>query len=311
MSTFTNRQPPIRPFPDGSLVLDAPCKLNLGLHIFPPRPDGFHNLESWMVPISWHDTLTYRVNGQTAACLKITGQSAGIPTELEQNLVGRAMRKLAAAAGRDLAQSGDELTLHKVVPPGGGLGGGSSDAAHALLLLNVAWKLHWEVQKLLPLAAELGSDVPFFVHAKPALCQGRGELLTPLPPHAPLYAVLLLSPTGLATKPVYQAFDAGHRPAEGRGYAWDSWSRLSANQLNEALLNDLEPPAFFLAPWLAELREKAARRIGQKIHMTGSGSALFTLCDSAPRAAALAEQLRDRTLGDIMSIPVRILRQRE
>ncbi len=76
------------------------------------------------------------------------------------------------------------IHLHKILPPGGGLGGGSSDAANALVALNAAWELNWDEERLIKIAAELGSDVPFFVPGRAQLCTGRGEIMTALPGEA-------------------------------------------------------------------------------------------------------------------------------
>src|SRR5205085_2095170 len=123
------------------------------------------------------------------------------------------------------------LQLHKVVPPGGGLGGGSSDASAALVALNRAWKIDLPETKLLEIAGALGSDVPFFISARPALCTGRGEIMSPLVPRVPLFAVLIIPPQGCPTKDVYQAFDALPRSAFP-ATDWKRFSEATAEQLN-------------------------------------------------------------------------------
>ncbi len=281
----------------------ARAKLNLGLRIFPARPDGFHDLESWFVPISWHDTLQFNSGG--ALKLEVTGRAEGVPTDLEKNLVGRAAVRLAKAAG--VAAEGT-ITLHKVLPPGGGLGGGSSDAASALVMLNEAWGLRWGEEKLRGIAAELGSDVPFFVRGEASLCTGRGEIMTPLPAYHTLFAVLLLPPRGLGTKEVYQAFDAGHQH-KGLGKTdWQRCARSTAEELSGLLVNDLEPPAFAIAPWVAELRERAAKSVRRKVHMTGSGSTLYALCGSGVEAAEIQKRVEADLRGDCACVSARIER---
>jgi len=274
---------------DGRWQIPAHAKLNLGLRVFPARPDGFHDLETWMVPISWHDTLW--VDPRPAPLsLVITGRAAGVPVDIGQNLVGRAAGTLAAAAG---IQPHGCITLHKVLPPGGGIGGGSSDAAAALLALNAAWGLHWDVARLETLAAALGSDVPFFVAARPSLCTGRGEIMRPLPPAQPLCALLLIPPRGCPTKDVYRAFDAGHQHRPAREPTdWRRCALATADELAALLVNDLEPAAFAVAPWLAALRRQAEKLAGRTVHMTGSGSTLFVLCGSGAEADELAGRLR-------------------
>lgn len=294
---------------DGRWMVHARAKLNLGLRVFPARPDGFHDLETWMVPVSWHDTLWVEMaRGEEGLTLEVTGRAAGVPTEIEQNLVGRAALKLAAAAG--MAARG-RITLHKVLPPGGGLGGGSSDAASALVALNEAWELRWEDAKLEAIAAELGSDVPFFVGARPSLCTGRGEVMTRLRSFQPLFAVLIIPPQGCPTGEVYRAFDAGHRHGgEVEKTNWCQCASASAEGLSELLVNDLEPAAFSIAPWLRALRDRAAAVAGQKVHMTGSGSTLFTLCSSGQAAGEVEARLAAGLNQECYCVPVRILRQR-
>jgi len=291
--------------PDGRWMIHAPAKLNLGLRIFPPRPDGFHDLESWMVPLAWHDTLW--ITPDRPLELQVQGRAEGIPTALDKNLVGRAALRLARHA--NIAPTG-LLELHKVVPSGGGLGGGSSDAAAALVALNALWQTGFSTPVLEELAAELGSDVAFFVRARPAFCTGRGEILQPLRGYNTLFAVLLLPPQGIATRPVYQALDQGHRHATAAAFDWDVWATLPARELNAVLRNDLEPPAFALAPWLAELRRQAVAICGQNVHMTGSGSTLFTLCGSAAQATKLRHLFIEHLGQSCACVSARILRQR-
>lgn len=297
------KPPRLTQAPDGRWSIHAPAKLNLGLKIYPARPDGFHNLESWMVPLSWHDTLLITPRGKLA--LTISGRAEGIPTDLAQNLVGRAALRLSQEAG---IEPTGQIELHKVVPPAGGLGGGSSDAAAALVALNVLWQIHLPEDALVKIAAELGSDVALFIAARPSFCAGRGEILQPLPAYNPLFAVLLLPPQGIATKPVYEAFDQGHRHARAVAFDWSTWARLPAEELNRVLLNDLESAAFHIAPWLMELRHRAAALVGQNVHMTGSGSTLFTLCGSAARAAETRQLLIENLGGACACVSARVLR---
>ena len=288
--------------PDGRWSIGAPAKLNLGLRIFPARPDGFHDLESWMVPLAWHDTLL--ITPGRPLELYISGRSEGIPTDLSNNLVGRAALLLAKEAG---IEPTGLVELHKVVPPGGGLGGGSSDAASALVALDSIWQTHLGEATLLRLAAELGSDVPFFVNARSAFCTGRGEILHPLRAYNRLFAVLLLPPQGIGTKSVYEVFDRGGNPAVADTWPWQQWAALPAEALNGVLANDLQPPAFSLAPWLRELCDQASTLGGQKVHMTGSGSTLFTLTSSAARAAELKCLFTEKLSPACACVSARIL----
>jgi 4-diphosphocytidyl-2-C-methyl-D-erythritol kinase len=247
-----------------------------------------------MVPISWHDTLWVE-GGDGPMRLEIAGRAEGVPAQMEKNLVGRAALKLAAAAG---IEARGKIRLHKVLPPGGGIGGGSSDAAQVLVALNEAWGLHWPVERLEEIAGELGSDIPFFVRCRPQLCTGRGEIMTPLHPAYPLFAVLLIPPMGCPTKEVYQEFDAGHQhqPTAART-DWKACAAASAEELSQMLVNDLEPAAFAVAPRLRELRDRAQSVAGLRVQMTGSGSTLFGLCGSGTDAGRLQQRMEE-ALGE-------------
>jgi len=297
-------KPALKELADGTWQLFAPAKINLGLRIFPARPDGFHDLESWFVPISWADTLTFSP-GQPFG-LTVSGRTEGVPTDPEKNLVGRAALKLAAAAG---IKPIGKINIHKVVPPGGGLGGGSSDAGHTLVALNVLWNLNLSPVRLCDIAAELGSDVPFFVRGQQSLCCGRGELMTPMCSYRSLFAVLVVPQSGLATKPVYQAFDTGYQHRDIPPTNWRRLTTLTARDLNDALVNDLEPPAFCIAPWLLEIKQTATRVAAQRVNMTGSGSTLFTLCESGAVATELAANLNQALGSSAFCLSAKVLRQ--
>jgi 4-diphosphocytidyl-2-C-methyl-D-erythritol kinase len=253
-----------------------------------------------MVGISWQDTVF--VEAAESLSLVVTGRSTGVPVEPEKNLAGRAALALAAAGG---VAARARITLHKVLPHGGGIGGGSSDAASTLLALNAEWELRWPVARLAPIAASLGSDIPFFLEAVPSLCTGRGEIMTPLLPRHPLFAVLIVPPMGCPTKAVYQAFDAGrrHEPARA-GTDWQACAEMTAEELNCVLVNDLESAAFLVAPGLESLRDRAARLLGRPIQMTGSGSTLFTLCGAGEQAEEMSRRLQAEMKDACASVAV-------
>ncbi len=156
------------------LVLPAPAKLNLFLHITGRRPDGYHNLQTLFQFLDYSDTLAFRLRQDRQ--IQLTPEMAGIPSE--DNLIVRAARKLQAHTGCTL---GADIQLTKILPMGGGLGGGSSDCATALLGLNHLWQLGLSLDELAALGLSLGADVPVFVRGQAAFAEGVGELLTPTP----------------------------------------------------------------------------------------------------------------------------------
>lgn len=243
------------------------AKLNLGLHITARRPDGFHTLETVMVPLPWCDALEVLPAAETS--LTLTGRP--IPGEAATNLCRRAYELLRA----DFPQVPPvHLHLHKVVPIGAGLGGGSADAAFALRALNTVLELSLSDEQLEAYARRLGSDCAFFVRNEPALALGRGDELTPLP---------LPQLRGAACKVVYPGLHistaeayAGVRP------------QAPAHELRTALagpvetwratvVNDFEASLAPRYPQLAELKQQLYAAGAAYASLSGSGSAVFGL----------------------------------
>lgn len=289
------------PLAGQAVTYHAPAKLNLGLRIFPRRPDGFHDIESWFVPISLRDTLTF--SKAESLSLQLSGLTVGLSDEPEKNLVCRAALALAQAAN---IQPRAEIRLHKLIPAGGGLGGGSSDAATALLALKQLWNLSISTPELSRIAATLGSDVPFFIHGQSAVCRGRGEVIEPLPLHRLLFAVLIIPPYATSTKEVYQAFDNQAIAPDATAIPWRELSHRCAAEISAVIRNDLEGPAFSVTLPLRALRDEINAIINRPVHLSGSGSTLFILADQPAEADSLAETLERHLPEHIRIVPVRI-----
>ncbi|NBW95413.1 MAG: 4-(cytidine 5'-diphospho)-2-C-methyl-D-erythritol kinase, partial [Planctomycetia bacterium] len=205
------------------ITIQAPAKLNLSLAVLARRPDGFHEIESLMVPVTLHDTLLVRAGpaGDVRLAVRFGGRllhpeatplARDVPHD-HTNLVVRAVRLLAAEAGE---ARGLEVELVKEIPSGAGLGGGSSDAAAALVGAARLWGIDWPRERLADLAARLGSDVPFFLVGGPAIASGRGERLERVDGLPPLWAVVACPGAGLSTAAVYARCTPA---AAGRGVA--------------------------------------------------------------------------------------------
>ena len=170
------------------LRLIAPAKVNLALEVTGLRDDGYHDIDTVITTIDLADDVTVRP--WQGLEVRIDGPYAG-GIDVRDDLAGRAARALAAAAGREPDAL---IELTKRVPHPAGLGGGSSDAAAVLRGLNALWGLDWDTERLTEVAAELGSDVPFFLHGGAAHCTGRGELVEPLRDLRPLRLLVLVPP---------------------------------------------------------------------------------------------------------------------
>ncbi|HNW59322.1 MAG TPA: 4-(cytidine 5'-diphospho)-2-C-methyl-D-erythritol kinase [bacterium] len=268
----------------------AYAKINLGLRILGRREDGYHELETIFQQISVRDVLTVAAqpDGIVVGC-----SDPAIPVD-EGNLAWRAAALLRQRAG---VTRGCNIQIQKNIPVGAGLGGGSSDAATTLMALNRIWELHWPLPQLMPLAAELGSDVPFFLLGGSALGRGRGEILTPLQIPQEWWGVLLYPNLPISTRWVYEnaTFNLTKSLKNSKFYSLTSFAeRLSDWDLH--LANDLEPVVFNRYPHLMELVEGFRRKGAFYARMSGSGSALFGLfLDKSDALNALAGTRQEHT----------------
>ena len=266
------------------VLVRAPAKVNLFLEVLRRRADGYHELATLMTAVSLYDTLRFRDNPAGSVSLRCdrADLSAG-----PDNLICRAAELLRRRAGRDL---GVDAFLWKRIPTAAGLGGGSSDAAAALAGLNVLWCLGLGRDELTALAAELGSDVPFFFGAPASWCTGRGERVEPFVLGRPLDFVLVSPPFGLSTAEVFGNLVAPPEPLSG-----DEVRRAAGagdvKELGRRLHNRLQAAAERLRPETAEWRERLAALGPAGAMMTGSGSTLFALCRSPEEALRVARGL--------------------
>jgi len=294
-------------------TVGAPAKLNLYLEVLGRRDDGYHELETLLVPLRLRDSLSLEPTPPTKAgrpgpihvrvCsafpLESVAEKQDLPPPGEKNLVFQALELLRRASG---CSHGAHVELVKRVPLAAGLGGGSSDAAAALALANRAWGLHWDPQRLAVLAAEIGSDVPFFLARGPAVCRGRGERVEPVAGLLPLHFVIAKPRWGLQTNDVYRALDS-QPPAEDGSHAdrlaglLRALRRGSWSELGRWMGNRLQGAAAALLPWVEQTQAAFAQLDFVGHQLTGSGTAYFGVCRHAQHARRLATILRTRHLG--------------
>lgn len=277
-----------------TLEKHSPCKVNLLLNILGRRTDGFHELESVMHPVSICDRLSFERRGQS---LELTCNDSNLPVGPE-NLVHRAASTFLQAAR---IQAGVKIHLEKRIPIAAGLGGGSSNAATTLLGLNQLFDAHLTAEKLHGLAAALGSDVPFFLQANPALATGRGENIQPLGffPGLREMAWLLIHPGfGVSTAWAYQNLARFPAALNGQpGRAQQLVAMLQTGEVSTAAVefyNSLEAPVHEKYPLLALFQEFLRSHGATATLMSGSGSTTFALLPSVPAAETLAESFKTR-----------------
>ena len=271
------------------MILHPHAKINLGLRILHRRPDGYHDIESCMLPIGWADQLTVEIaTGAAEDSYEIAGLAGELP--IERNLIYKAVQ-LLRAHHHDIPPL--RLKLEKRIPSEAGLGGGSADAAYTLLAVNELCHLGLSTAQLETLAGELGSDCPFFIQSRPVLVTGRGEKLTPLTMPSALHGKWLLvvkPPIGMSTAEAYRQV-IRHPEADGK---LATLLERPIGEWRELIVNDFEPVVFAHYPELAALRDKLYHHGALYAAMSGSGTALYALyADNPLSSSPLATHLAD------------------
>jgi len=251
----------------------SPAKLNLSLRILGKRPDGFHELDTFMVKLPG---LADEITLTPAEKFHFTCSDSTLPTD-SSNLVVKAANALFEKSGEVLHF---HVHLEKNIPHGAGLGGGSSNAATTLLVLNDKLKNPLPPGDLHAIAAKLGSDIPFFLHPGAARCTGRGEIIEPAESPPPLEIALFKPRFSVPTVDAYRnCLDA--EPIPGISYGEQNHEGLT-------LVNDLEKPVFAKHRYLAEFKSWLQnRRDVEAALMTGSGSAVFAILKRKAKPAGL------------------------
>jgi 4-diphosphocytidyl-2-C-methyl-D-erythritol kinase len=248
------------------------CKINLGLWVIQRRPDGYHNIQTVMLPVPWCDILEIVPALGSETTLTVTGTQ--IETPVENNLCYKAWRLMADKYSIPPVS----MHLHKVIPAGAGLGGGSSDASFALRMLNAMFSLNLDNETLRSLAVQLGMDCPFFIENLASLSTGRGEFLKPVSLNLGGYYLVIVKPpihvstaaAFLGTKPRY------------RENSIDEITNLPVQVWKRELHNDFESSVFDIYLDILEVKNRLYRNGAVYAALSGSGSAVFGLFTEKP-----------------------------
>jgi 4-diphosphocytidyl-2-C-methyl-D-erythritol kinase len=288
-----------------SYSLLAPAKINLYLEIIGDRPDGYHELAMILQSIALADQIELRANGTDR--IRVHCDDPQVPAD-DSNLAYRAAALMADQFPEAYNRYGGvDIDIRKRIPMGAGLAGGSTDAAAVLVGMDLLWKLGLTQTEIQDLAAQLGSDIPFCVTGGTAIATGRGEKLAPLPSLDRLHAVLakyhsIGVSTAWAYKTYRQQFHDSYAPDQStlldrsqrvhaKGIV-EAITQHNSHRIGELLHNDLERvvlPAY--AP-VAELKQIMAQFDSLGVMMSGSGSTVFALVETAAQANHLQQQLR-------------------
>src|SRR5213082_2084984 len=263
----------------------AHAKVNLFLRVLRRREDGFHEIETFMAPITLYDSLEL----ESAIAFEFHCDEIGLAGN--DNLVVRAARLFFSETN---GAPKVRLTLRKEIPHGAGLGGGSSDAAAALRGLNRFFDAGLSSERLRALGAQLGSDVSFFVNETAATCSGRGEIVTAAALLAPLSLLLMKPEFGVPSSWAYSRWQAT-REVAGEIYQSQKFGDIT-------FVNDLERPVFEKCVFLAQVKSWLLKQpeVGAAL-MSGSGSTIFAILRSNVDGESVATRARDELDRELWS----------
>jgi len=289
-----------------SCSIFAPAKINLFLELLGKRPDGFHEIETIMVPISLGDEI--RVSARTDGHLNVHCQFAsGVNPNADEIDVIRSKKNLAWRAADELRQFaerqgisngaievlGADIEIYKRIPSQAGLGGASSDAAATLMAVNRVWNLDLAKRDLHEIAARLGSDIPYFLYQQFAKCTGRGEEISNYSQRMSIPVVICKPSFGLATVDVYRNAIISQNPISATDFE-NHWINGRLSDAARQTFNRLQASASKLTTTIQTMSYQFSQ-IGSLGHqMSGSGTSYFALFSNRRSAEIAAKKLKAR-----------------
>lgn len=261
------------------MILKANCKINIGLDVLRRREDGYHELSTAMFPVrGLYDEL--EIVRTTSPGVEFRTEGLAVDCAPEDNICLEAFRLMHSRYGVD----GVSIRLDKRVPFGAGLGGGSADATAIVLAINELFGLSLAEGELIDLAAELGSDTAFFVRNLPQLCEGRGEIMTPIQLDLSGMTLVIIKPEeGVSTREAY----AGVRPRIPEIPLAERLMR-PVSEWQGVITNDFEPHIFAAHPAIRAAKERLLQARAVYASMSGSGSAVYGLFAGHEKSEKLA-----------------------
>jgi 4-diphosphocytidyl-2-C-methyl-D-erythritol kinase len=258
------------------MTLHAYAKINIGLHILGKRSDGFHNLESVFREIDLFDVIDL----ESHKTLEMTTDSILVPVD-ESNLCLKTAQLLQK---EQKIKDGVMIHLKKNIPIGAGLGGGSSDAAAVLRGLNKFWELKLTNEQLTDIAAQIGSDVPFFIEGGNAYAGGRGDVLEHFTLNIPFWIAVVAPVINISTTWAYSRLKL-QRDGKSTGLRTKIGKQISnPSKLASLVQNDFEESVFKTYPEIARLKEKLKENGAVFSLMSGSGSSVFGFFEDEQKA---------------------------
>ena len=265
------------------------AKINISLNITKKREDGFHELDSVMLPISLHDSLVIsKLNNAPDNYVTVDDFSIGT---FSYNLATFSIEKL-----QSIYHFNDKfrILIHKVIPIQAGLGGGSSNAAFTMKAVNSMLKLGATDEELIDIAKTLGCDIPFFIKCKPARVQGVGEILSPIVVKNNYYVLIVKPEAGCSTKEIYAISDTMDLKTCNIDNVIQALENGDDELLANSISNALQEPAIKSVPAIQRIIDELHESGLKMVQVTGSGSAVFALSTDKKLLKNILKQLEEK-----------------
>lgn len=265
------------------------AKINISLNITKKRDDGFHEIDSVMLPISLHDSLVVsKLKNTNDNFVTVDDFSIG---SFSYNLATFSIEKL-----QSVYHFNDKfrVLIHKVIPIQAGLGGGSSNAACTMKAVNSMLKLGATDEELIELSKSLGCDIPFFIKCKPARVQGVGEILSPINVKNNYYVLIVKPELGCSTKEIYALSDTMELKTCNLDNVVKALEEGNDDLLAENMYNALQEPAIKTVPQIQTIIDELKNNGLKMVQVTGSGSAVFALSTDKALLTKILKKLEDK-----------------
>ncbi len=269
--------------------VEARAKVNLFLRVLGRRDDGYHDLESLVVPVSLSDTVIVRADAELSFGMRPAGSIQFEPIDPRRNLAFLAAEDWVET--RWTAGEAAEVIVEKRIPVAAGLGGGSADAAAVLRGMNEVWGEPFGPEELATMGARIGSDVPALLDGGAVVMRGRGEIVEPATV-AQMWWVLVPQPFPVSTADVYRWWDEDGGPTgPNAAPLLEAAAVGDVDALAGLVFNDLQGPVFRRHPELEEVRSDLLRAGALRAILCGSGPTVAGLARDEAHARAVAARI--------------------
>lgn len=264
------------------------AKINISLNVLNKRSDGYHELDSVMVPIELHDTLLISYLERKDNFVTVDDFSNGL---IHYNLASQAIEVMAKKYNFNRHF---RIYIHKVIPMQAGMGGGSSNAAFTMKVVNEMLKLNATDEELIELSTPLGADIPFFIKSVPARCGGIGEKMVPINIKNPYHVLIVKPDSGCSTKEVFKLADSKPYKQVNIDKVVEALENGDDELLAENMGNSLEEAAISLVPEIQEIKDYLFSKGLKLVLMSGSGSAVYALSHDKAELKKIMLEIEDK-----------------